>query len=107
MLAGDPKQLNAVTKSKYAEKIGFGKSLMEQLFEKEIYQRNLITQKYNQRYVVQLVKNYRSHAEILKIPNEIFYENMLEYDAKGLRQNNMADTFIFEIKLKYTRFQII
>lgn len=32
---------------------------------------------YNERFVTKLVKNYRSHEMILKVPNELFYHNEL------------------------------
>lgn len=76
-------QLEAVTKSEHSKKLGFGKSLMEQLFEMPLYQRDPITEKYNPKYITQLTKNYRSHEHILKVPNELFYENQLEPQAKG------------------------
>lgn len=81
MLAGDPKQLDAVTKSTKAANIGFKTSYMEQLFQRPLYQRNSKTDKFNPKYITQLVKNYRSHAAILHIPNILFYDNKLEAKA--------------------------
>lgn len=81
VLAGDPKQLDAVTKSGYAKKLGYNTSFMEQLFEKPLYQRNPKTGNYNEKYITQLVKNYRSHSAILRIPNILFYENKLQAKA--------------------------
>lgn len=81
VLAGDPKQLDAVTKSNYAVRLGFKTSVMENLFKKKLYQRNPSTDKYNSIYITQLVKNYRSHAAILHIPNKLFYDNKLEVKA--------------------------
>lgn len=85
VLAGDPKQLDAVTKSSNAMKLGFKKSFMEHLFERRLYKRHPITGEYNQKYITQLVKNYRSHSAILHVPNYMFYERTLEAMApKGL-----------------------
>lgn len=81
VLAGDPKQLDAVTKSDYAKQLGFNTSLMERLFEKQLYKRDSTTDRYNPKFITQLVKNYRSHAAILTIPNELFYDNKLEAKA--------------------------
>lgn len=81
VLAGDPKQLDAVTKSDYAVKLGFKTSFMEHLFEKPLYSRHPYTHKYNHKYITQLVKNYRSHPAILSIPNKLFYDNKLEAKA--------------------------
>lgn len=38
--------------------------------------------KYDSRYIVQLVKNYRSHPVILKVASTLFYDNKLEAEAK-------------------------
>lgn len=78
VLAGDPKQLDAVIKSEYASKLGFGTSWMEQLFNFPIYQRNSETGKFNSKYITQLVKNYRSHPGILHVSNQLFYDGVLE-----------------------------
>lgn len=81
VLAGDPKQLDAVTKSKYALKFGFNKSLMQHLMERRCFQPHPITKRFDPNAIVLLTKNYRSHEHILHIPNELFYESRLE--AKG------------------------
>lgn len=81
VLAGDPKQLDAVTKSDYARQLGFNTSLMERLFEKQLYKRDSTTQQFNPKYITQLVKNYRSHPAILSIPNQLFYDNKLQAKA--------------------------
>lgn len=78
VLAGDPKQLDAVTKSKWAKKLGYETSWLEQLCTQNLYKRNSETGRFNEIYITQLVKNYRSHPAILEIPNELFYENKLE-----------------------------
>lgn len=81
VLAGDPKQLDAVTRSDAARKLGYNTSWMERLCnETNLYQRK--NGKYNELYIMQLVKNYRSHPEILRIPNELFYDNTLVAMAK-------------------------
>lgn len=54
---------------------------MERLFEKRLYKRDPLTDQYNQKYITQLVKNYRSHPAILAIPNLLFYDNKLEAKA--------------------------
>lgn len=84
--AGDPMQLEAVTKSKHAKQLGFSTSLMEQLFKCQLYKRNPLTNTYNPRFITQLLKNYRSHPDILKVPNELFYENRLKPQMTGTRK---------------------
>lgn len=78
ILIGDPKQLDAVTKSDNSTKLGFKTSWFEQLFNQPLYQRHATTGQFNQTFITQLVQNYRSHPEILRIPNELFYENALK-----------------------------
>lgn len=87
ILAGDPKQLDAVTRSDVARKMGHNTSWMEKLCDSNLYMRK--AGKFNELYITQLVKNYRSHPEILRIPNELFYENSLESCAKT------GNTFFF------------
>lgn len=77
-MIGDPKQLDAVTKSKWSIEMGFKTSLFERLFNLPLYKRDACTGQFNQQYITQLIRNYRSHRAILKIPNELFYENTLQ-----------------------------
>lgn len=78
ILAGDPKQLGPVIVSKVAVKYGLDISLMERLMNtNEIYQRQNGND-YDPRFITKLRCNYRSHPSILKVPNELFYENELE-----------------------------
>ena len=39
---------------------------------------------YDQRILTKLLQNYRSHPDILKLPNELFYDNELEVQADQL-----------------------
>lgn len=77
VLAGDPKQLDAVVKSEYTTKLGYKTSFMEYLFEQTCYKRDS-NGDYNPNRIVQLKKNYRSHAKIIHIPNQLFYGGILE-----------------------------
>lgn len=58
-------------------------SLMERLMASPPYTRNEITKKYNNRYIVQLTKNYRSHPSILYTSNSLFYDATLEAKANS------------------------
>lgn len=89
VLAGDPMQLDAMTQSKYASELGFKTSFMEKLLQKPCYMRNKISHEFHSRYITQLVQNYRSHYNILEVPNELFYEKQLIPKAsKGLSKEN-------------------
>lgn len=90
MLAGDPKQLDAICKSNVAAKLGYKISLMERLFNRPLYQRHPTTNKYNSKYITQLTQNYRSHKAILHAPNVLFYDETLEAKASdGLFENDL------------------
>lgn len=80
-LAGDPKQLDAVTNSYNAKQLGFSTSFMEHLSNKPLYQPNSRSGKYNEKFITCLVRNYRSHKDILKIPNILFYNGQLKAEA--------------------------
>ena len=62
---------------------------MERLCSTNLYQRK--NGKYNELYIMQLVQNYRSHPEILRIPNELFYENTLKACARDGKNSNDND----------------
>lgn len=75
VLAGDHKQLGSIVRDKFCRKMGMEKSMMERAMETiPQYQR---APKFNQKYVTQLVCNYRSHPAILQFSNENFYDNQL------------------------------
>ncbi|KAI9194377.1 hypothetical protein LWI28_005431 [Acer negundo] len=71
VLAGDPMQLGPVIHSREAESYGLGKSYLERLYEFEPYYNG------NENYETRLVRNYRSHPQILYLPSKLFYEEEL------------------------------
>ncbi|KAL4648422.1 putative helicase MOV-10 isoform X3 [Arapaima gigas] len=82
VLAGDPKQLGPISRSPFAIKYGLGLSLLERLMTKSpLYSKDTYRGQYDERFVTKLLRNYRSHPAILKIPNELFYENELQVFA--------------------------
>lgn len=76
-MAGDPKQLGPVIKCSYASQMGYDVSMLERLMDNHPYKRD-DDGKYNERFIMQLVRNYRSHSVILHVPNELFYDGVLE-----------------------------
>ncbi|KAM9320258.1 helicase MOV-10 [Gastrophryne carolinensis] len=77
VLAGDPKQLGPVLRSPLAIEHGLGMSLLERLMaHNPLYGKS--TGSYNVEFVTKLLLNYRSHPDILTVPNELFYDNELE-----------------------------
>eukprot|EP00026_Physarum_polycephalum_P000193 Phypoly_transcript_00193.p1 GENE.Phypoly_transcript_00193~~Phypoly_transcript_00193.p1 ORF type:complete len:940 (+),score=127.19 Phypoly_transcript_00193:1526-4345(+) len=83
VLAGDPKQLGPVIRSPYAilDGQGLARSLLERLISLHPYRRDVINfapyGNYNIRLITKLVNNYRSHPDILTIPNQLFYDKEL------------------------------
>uniref|UniRef100_A0A671WXZ2 RNA helicase n=1 Tax=Sparus aurata TaxID=8175 RepID=A0A671WXZ2_SPAAU len=82
VLAGDPKQLGPIVRSSLAKEYGMGVSLLERLMNDfPLYSKNEKGE-FNNRFVTKLLKNYRSHPAILKVPSELFYDGELEVCAK-------------------------
>ncbi|XP_028266397.1 putative helicase mov-10-B.1 [Parambassis ranga] len=88
VLAGDPKQLGPILRSPFAIKYGMGVSLLERLMNDfSVYQKDE-EGTFNSRYVTKLLRNYRSHPAILKIPNELFYDGELQVWANEMTRNS-------------------
>ncbi|CAN9511896.1 unnamed protein product [Ophioblennius macclurei] len=82
VLAGDPKQLGPIVRSPLATQYGLGLSLLERLMNSNVlYQKSSDSGHYDTRFVTKLLRNYRSHAAILAIPNELFYGSELQVFA--------------------------
>jgi len=47
----------------------------------DLYSRQPDNGKYNEKYVIQLTKNYRSHPKIIEMSNILFYDSTLEASA--------------------------
>jgi len=73
VMAGDPKQLGPVIRSNMGLKHGLNISLLERLMAMELYSKD-----YDRRCITKLVKNFRSHKELLTIPKMLYYDNELE-----------------------------
>lgn len=88
ILAGDPKQLGPITSSDICLKYGLSVSYMERLTERSVYQPQE-NGKYPEKLLAKLVRNYRSHPAILKLPNEMFYKD-LQYCGDIFVTSNMT-----------------
>lgn len=78
ILAGDPKQLGPVIFNAVASELGLGRSLLERLMEDNpVYKKHSATMTYDSRVITKLVNCYRCHHQIIRIPNEKFYDNEL------------------------------
>lgn len=85
ILAGDPKQLGPVLQSAEAKVYGLEVSFLERLASLPLYQRDETRFKdhgsYDPMLVTKLVRNYRSHEDIIKIPSDLFYDAELLPEA--------------------------
>lgn len=103
ILTGDPKQLGPRVHSSFAQHCGYGTSLLERLLKTcDVYARTGNDDCYDNRSVTKLVKNYRSHETILKVPNDLFYHGQLQ--AEG---NEFTHTFEGWEHLKNAKFPVI
>uniref|UniRef100_A0A8C7IM48 RNA helicase n=1 Tax=Oncorhynchus kisutch TaxID=8019 RepID=A0A8C7IM48_ONCKI len=82
VLAGDPRQLGPIVKSKLAQAFGLGVSLLERLMANTLYSRE--NGGYNPVLVTKLVYNYRSHEALLALPSRLFYNGELCVRAQRL-----------------------
>jgi helicase MOV-10 len=85
VLSGDPLQLGPVVRSPVAQHFHLGISLLGRLMDTvDLYKRDS-SGNYNPKVLTKLVANYRSHAEILKVPNELFYDGELTVNNFSLQ----------------------
>ncbi|XP_070695392.1 putative helicase mov-10-B.1 [Pempheris klunzingeri] len=87
VLAGDPKQLGPTIMSRMAKNYGMDVSLLERLMRDINLYKSHQSHGFNDRFVTKLLRNYRSHPAILKIPNELFYEGELQPYAHAEKCN--------------------
>lgn len=83
VLAGDHQQLGPVVLSAAARNHGLALSYLERLSQEKLYQRDLrkydkILNGYNPHAITMLTVNYRSHPDIIAVPNKLFYHEALE-----------------------------
>lgn len=87
VLAGDPQQLGPILRSPLALQYGLGLSLLERLMRDNVlYQKTQAGGHFDSRFVTKLLRNYRSHPAILKVPNELFYDNELKIFADKIQR---------------------
>ncbi|XP_018494475.1 putative helicase MOV-10 [Galendromus occidentalis] len=77
ILSGDHLQLGPIIRSPIARTYGMGKSLLERIMETKPYCRGE-NNAYNPMLLTKLVRNFRSHAKIIAVPNMLFYDDELE-----------------------------
>ncbi|XP_017129698.1 uncharacterized protein LOC108147578 [Drosophila elegans] len=80
ILSGDHKQLGPVLQSQRANEWGLGLSLFERLLQRKCYQVDK-DGSYNTAVQTRLVRNYRSHPEIVSLYSELYYGGKLKAQA--------------------------
>uniref|UniRef100_A0A8D2NDG8 RNA helicase n=1 Tax=Zonotrichia albicollis TaxID=44394 RepID=A0A8D2NDG8_ZONAL len=90
--AGAPRGLSGLVGS-HRISLGTGTSLLERLMlHNPLYQKS--SGGYDPRFITKLLWNYRSHEAILRIPNELFYDNELKVcRSNGLDIRNLFCTW--------------
>ena len=96
VLAGDPQQLGPVVHSSIAASHGLQRSLLERLFDYPIYRRDVEcfgthAGGYDERCITMLTDNYRSHHNIVAIPNRLFYEGALQFCGPHHKTHSFAN----------------
>ncbi|KAL3911469.1 MAG: hypothetical protein SGILL_007271, partial [Bacillariaceae sp.] len=90
ILAGDPMQLGPIITSDLCKKFGMDVSYMERLVKTSPAYAVDENGAYPSELITLLVQNYRSHPSILKLPNEMFYDNKLLTRGDKLVTHSMA-----------------
>uniref|UniRef100_A0A1B6CXC3 RNA helicase n=1 Tax=Clastoptera arizonana TaxID=38151 RepID=A0A1B6CXC3_9HEMI len=104
ILAGDPKQLGPIIQSPLSKSYGLELSLLERLMEtSDLYKKHPSTKEYNKRYLTKLKKNFRSHEQILSVPNDLFYDK----DLKSEGHSSLIERGIGWNKLPNKKFPLI
>ncbi|KAH8375337.1 hypothetical protein KR200_009758, partial [Drosophila serrata] len=89
ILSGDHKQLGAVIKSNRAASLGLSRSLMERLLRSESYKLD-DNGNYDRSLQTRLRQNYRSHPEIVRLFNQLYYNGELIPKAPASEVNHAA-----------------
>jgi superfamily I DNA and/or RNA helicase len=89
ILAGDPRQLGPVITSSLCKKYGMEISLMERLANRSVYSNK--GGEYPKELITKLIRNFRSHPDILKLPNKMFYDNELIACGNKFDTHSMAN----------------
>lgn len=61
------------------------------LLERYMTDQSVYAKPYDERIITKLLKNYRSHPAILKLPNDMFYDGELEVCADHLMRESLCD----------------
>ncbi|XP_045199389.2 putative helicase mov-10-B.1 [Mercenaria mercenaria] len=91
VIAGDPKQLGPILRSPFSLNYGLDKSILERLMTDIPEYKRAEMSGYDAHYLTKLVRNYRSHDAILKVPRELFYDGELQPCGDTMILNSMVN----------------
>ncbi|KAF2895534.1 hypothetical protein ILUMI_10639 [Ignelater luminosus] len=94
VLAGDPKQLGPTCSSTIAENYKLGISLLERLMNTALYQSK------DPNFITMLKLNFHSHPDILKLPNDMFYDGQLIAKSLTAISDPLAKILIYPLILQ-------
>jgi helicase MOV-10 len=104
VLAGDPHQLGPIVRSSVAENGGLTVSFLERLIHTcPIYFKSGESNIYNRIVITKLIRCYRCHPVILKVPNDLFYEGDLLFAANP----DVSHTFVDWVHLPKYDFPLL
>ncbi|XP_052790307.1 putative helicase mov-10-B.1 [Mya arenaria] len=91
VIAGDPKQLGPILRAPIAIFAGLDVSFMERIMRDiEEYKRGE-DRAYDNQYITKLVRNYRSHDDIINVPRALFYDGELIAAGDEMILNSMLN----------------
>lgn len=64
--------------------------MLERLMKQDPYKKNSMSGGFDTNYVTKLVKSFRSHPDILEVPNSCFYDNELQAHADELQRERFC-----------------
>ncbi|XP_017054176.1 uncharacterized protein LOC108096803 [Drosophila ficusphila] len=92
ILSGDHKQLGPVLQSQRANEWGLGLSLFERLLTRKCYKVE-VDGSYNKSVQTRLLRNYRSHPEIVSLYSDLYYSGKLLAQAPRESVSRFRDWF--------------
>ncbi|XP_052789741.1 putative helicase MOV-10 [Mya arenaria] len=91
VIAGDPKQLGPILRSPIAIHAGLDVSFMERMMRDIGEYSRGEDGVYDNRYITKLVRNYRSHDDIIYVPRALFYDGELTAAGDEMILNSMLN----------------
>lgn len=92
VLAGDPQQLGPVVHSKICRKYKYDISILERLMDLPIYENDT-----QNNFITMLKLNFRSHPDVLELPNRMFYGSQLRAVSPSALNDPLAKICVYKL----------